>query len=190
MINKVFLLILFAIGVFTNIHAQDTLSFKNTRDKTIYVEFLGASNLIGVSFDSRFTPVSSWGYRIGVSYFQGGDSFIIASKSNSGLFFPIEVNFLTFGNNHKLELGLGSNLGIYNEHIYFMEESKGTHETINSINNKTFGYYFFFNIGYRYLSTKGFLFRIGLSPSFSFKDKYGITKEPFIYPYISFGYSF
>ena len=32
--------------------------------------------------------------------------------------------------------------------------------------------------------------RIGLSPSFSFNDKHGITKEPFIYPYISFGYSF
>lgn len=38
--------------------------------------------------------------------------------------------------------------------------------------------------------TKGFLFRIGLSPSFSFNDKHGVTKEPFIYPYISFGYSF
>lgn len=56
--------------------------------------------------------------------------------------------------------------------------------------NTTFGYYFFSNIGYRYISTKGFLFRIGLSPSFSFNDKHGVTKEPFIYPYISFGYSF
>lgn len=28
------------------------------------------------------------------------------------------------------------------------------------------------------------------SPSFSFNDKHGVTKEPFIYPYISFGYSF
>ena len=165
MIKKGFLLALFAIGVFANIFAQDTLSFKKTRDKNIYIEFLGASNLIGVSFDSRFTPISPWGYRIGISYFQGGDSFIKASNSNRGLFFPIEVNFLTSGNKHKLELGLGSNLGIY-------------------------GYYFFSNIGYRYISTKGFLFRIGLSPSFSFNDKHGITKEPFIYPYISFGYSF
>lgn len=55
---------------------------------------------------------------------QGGDSFIKASNSNRGLFFPIEVNFLTSGNKHKLELGLGSNLGIYNEHISFIEESK------------------------------------------------------------------
>ena len=172
MIKKGFLLASFAIGVFANIFAQDTLSFKKTRDKNIYVEFLGSSNLIGVSFDSRFTPISPWGYRLGVSYFQGGDSFIKASNSNRGLFFPIEVNFLTSGNKHKLELGLGSNLGIY------------------FTSNTTFGYYFFSNIGYRYISTKGFLFRIGLSPSFSFNDKHGVTKEPFIYPYISFGYSF
>ena len=76
MIKKGFLLASFAIGVFANIFAQDTLSFKKTRDKNIYIEFLGASNLIGVSFDSRFTPISPWGYRIGISYFQGGDSFI------------------------------------------------------------------------------------------------------------------
>ncbi len=158
MIKKGFLLASFAIGVFANIFAQDTLSFKKTRDKNIYVEFLGSSNLIGVSFDSRFTPISPWGYRLGVSYFQGGDSFIKASNSNRGLFFPIEVNFLTSGNKHT--------------------------------SNTTFGYYFFSNIGYRYISTKGFLFRIGLSPSFSFNDKHGVTKEPFIYPYISFGYSF
>ena len=176
--------------VFANIFAQDTLSFKKTRDKNIYIEFLGASNLIGVSFDSRFTPISPWGYRIGISYFQGGDSFIKASNSNRGLFFPIEVNFLTSGNKHKLELGLGSNLGIYNEHISFIEKSKDQYETINLTSNTTFGYYFFSNIGYRYISTKGFLFRIGLSPSFSFNDKHGVTKEPFIYPYISFGYSF
>ena len=72
----------------------------------------------------------------------------------------------------------------------FIEESKEQYETISSTSNTTFGYYFFSNIGYRYISTKGFLFRIGLSPSFSFNDKHGITKEPFIYPYISFGYSF
>lgn len=43
MIKKGFLLALFAIGVFANIFAQDTLSFKKTRDKNIYIEFLGAS---------------------------------------------------------------------------------------------------------------------------------------------------
>lgn len=35
MIKKGFLLALFAIGVFANIFAQDTLSFKKTRDKNM-----------------------------------------------------------------------------------------------------------------------------------------------------------
>lgn len=107
-----------------------------------------------------------------------------------GYFSLLKLTSSPHGNKHKLELGLGSNLGIYNEHISFIEESKEQYETISSTSNTTFGYYFFSNIGYRYISTKGFLFRIGLSPSFSFNDKHGITKEPFIYPYISFGYSF
>ena len=146
MIKKGFLLASFAIGVFSKIFGKDPFSFKKTRDKNIHVGVLGSFNLIGVSFDSRFTPISPWGYRLGVSYFQGGDSFIKASNSNRGLFFPIEVNFLTSGNKHKLELGLGSNLGIYNEHIYFIEKSKDQYETINLTSNTTFGYYFFSNI--------------------------------------------
>ena len=109
--------------MFLQIYSHRTPYLSKRQEKNIYVEFLGSSNLIGVSFDSRFTPISPWGYRLGVSYFQGGDSFIKASNSNRGLFFPIEVNFLTSGNKHKLELGLGSNLGIYNEHIYFIEKS-------------------------------------------------------------------
>lgn len=71
MIKKGFLLALFAIGVFANIFAQDTLSFKKTRDKNIYIEFLGASNLIGVSFDSRFTPISPC-----IVYTKDGDGWI------------------------------------------------------------------------------------------------------------------
>ena len=46
MIKKGFLLASFAIGVFANIFAQDTLSFKKTRDKNIYVEFLRSLTLL------------------------------------------------------------------------------------------------------------------------------------------------
>lgn len=186
MTKKFFLLALFVIGVFENIFSQDTLSLKKIRDKNIYIEFWGASNLIGISFDSRLTPISPWGCRLGISYFQGGNSYIKGSNSNRGVFFPIEVNYLIGQNKHKLEFGVGSSLGIYSEHTsFFIEESKNQSTTIT-----TLGYYLFSNVGYRYLSTKGFLFRTGLSPSFSFKGKHGVTKEPFIYPYISFGYSF
>lgn len=52
-----------------------------------------------------------------------------------------------------------------------------------------FGYFLFGNIGYRYQRTNGFMFRVGLSPSFNFGDKHGIIKSAF-YPYIGLGWSF
>ena len=52
-----------------------------------------------------------------------------------------------------------------------------------------FGYFLFGNIGYRYQRTNGFMFRVGLSPSFNFGDKHGLSKSAF-YPYIGLGWSF
>lgn len=190
--KKAFLLTLLVIGISLNAIAQEKLSLERKRYKSVYLEFLGASNLIGISYDSRLSPTSHWGYRIGISYYQGGNSY---SSPNRGVFFPIEFNHLIGKNKHKLEIGLGSNLGIYNQsisYIYasFTEDIDNQSAVIQSTSQTTFGYYLFSNIGYRYLSNKGFLFRIGLNPSFNFKDKHGITKEPSVYPYISFGYSF
>ena len=44
-------------------------------------------------------------------------------------------------------------------------------------------------IGYRYQRDNGFMFRVGVSPSFHFCDKYGLQKSAF-YPYIGLGWSF
>lgn len=52
-----------------------------------------------------------------------------------------------------------------------------------------FGYFFFGDIGYRYQRPNGFMFRVGVSPSFNFGDKYGLNKAAF-FPYIGFGWSF
>ena len=52
-----------------------------------------------------------------------------------------------------------------------------------------FGYFFFGDIGYRYQRPNGFMFRVGVSPSFNFGDKYGLNKTAF-FPYIGFGWSF
>ncbi len=176
--------------VFTNTFAKGPLSLIKTKDKSIYIELLGASNLIGISFDSRFASTSNWGYRIGWSYFQGGESFVKSSNSNKGSLFPIEINYLAFKNKHKLEVGFGSNIGVYKEYSSYTKESKTNNVTIETSSTSTFGYYLYANIGYRYVSNRGLLFRVGLCPSFNFNDKHGINKEPFIYPYISLGYSF
>ena len=49
-----------------------TLSAKaqteEARDKSVYVEILGASNGIGINYDARFKHESPWGYRVGVGF--------------------------------------------------------------------------------------------------------------------------
>lgn len=170
---------------------KDTISVKDARNKSIYIELLGASNLIGISYDSRISPTSNWGYRLGISYFRSGSSPFSGSPSNDCIFFPLEINYLIGRKKSKLELGAGTSLGLYKENIYFLEYDKPEGEIkINSILQKTFGYYLFSNIGYRYQSNNSFLFRAGINPSFSFKGKHGIKREPLLYPYLSFGYSF
>ena len=66
--KKAFLLTLLVIGISLNAIAQEKLSLERKRYKSVYLEFLGASNLIGISYDSRLSPTSHWGYRIGISY--------------------------------------------------------------------------------------------------------------------------
>lgn len=67
-------------------------------------------------------------------------------------------------------------------------ETEGIAEPYESKENR-FGYFLFGNIGYRHQRTNGFMFRVGLSPSFNFGDKHGIIKSAF-YPYIGLGWSF
>ncbi len=74
------------------------------------------------------------------------------------------ANYL-YGKKHNLEIGITPS--------YFFAEKK---------------FYFSPRIGYRYEAPKGFLFRIGSSPSLSTKDEFGLSMLS--WGYISFGYSF
>ena len=47
----------------TNAISKSSPVFRN-----IYGELFGASNLIGVTYDSRFKAGSKWGYRAGLAY--------------------------------------------------------------------------------------------------------------------------
>lgn len=52
-----------------------------------------------------------------------------------------------------------------------------------------FGYYFFGNIGYRHVARSGFLFRVGISPSWQFGGSHAVHKGWF-WPYLGFGWAF
>ena len=120
-----------------------SLVLAQEKTRSLSVELLGAQNMVGVNYDSRFKGNSGWGYRVGIGY------------------------------------GYGDNSSWIDQKIAERYESK----------ENRFGYFLFGNIGYRYQRTNGFMFRVGLSPSFNFGDKHGLSKSAF-YPYIGLGWSF
>lgn len=133
-----------AISIPLNAFAQEKKSQKEKRYRSIYVELLGASNLVGISYDARIKESSSWGYRLGISYFLSTNSVFNNSHSNYGVFFPLEMNYLMGKKKRKLELGVGTSLGLYSEKGPSIEynEVQGTSETY-SISQSVFGYYLF-----------------------------------------------
>ena len=162
--------------------------------RNISVEALGAQNTIGINYDTRLHGNSGWGYRIGIGFGYGNSDSFFEETTIKGVGIPLEMNYLFGKKNSKLEVGVGTSIGVYRikEGLAFYYEStlehpEGIFET--HYNNDTrFGYFFFGNIGYRYQRPKGFVFRTGFTPSFSF-GKCGLTRS-FFYPYISFGWSF
>lgn len=187
------LLIVFLAATQTAVAQQN-----ESTQKSLYAELLGASNLIGVNYDSRFKPNSPWGYRVGLGYtYSKNYNMFSGSNSLKGVDVPLEANYLLGKKRSKLELGLGLNLGYYTEKydvwtLKKVSEEDGipyyTTEYAGEDSHSTWGYYFFGNIGYRYQPSHGFQFRAGISPSFNLGGKHAVTKS--IFPYISFGYVF
>lgn len=189
---KKVLLSLFALCYFSAVMAQQ-------KTRNLSVELLGAQNVVGVNYDSRFDGNSGLGYRVGIGYGYGNNSGLFDQKIN-GVGVPLELNYLLGKKNSKLELGFGASLGVYQVKETYVKDTgeypdgENTDETSPNIDFYTssrtlFGYFFFGDIGYRYQRPNGFMFRVGVSPSFNFGDKYGLNKAAF-FPYIGLGWSF
>lgn len=195
-IMRKIVLSLFALCCFSAVMAQQ-------KTRSLSVELLGAQTIAGINYDSRFEGNSGLGYRVGIGYGYGDNSGWPDQKIN-GVGVPLELNYLLGKKNSKLELGFGVSLGVYHikETMAYVEDTgwyPGTEDTDQkdgeikyyTYKNKEnrFGYFFFGDIGYRYQRPNGFMFRVGVSPSFNFGDKYGLNKAAF-FPYIGFGWSF
>lgn len=189
------------------------------RQQSIYLELGGASTIVGINYDSRFSEFSHWGWRTGLSWgYSESSDFLDGDENTRAYAVPVEINYL-LGNQHShLELGMGVSLGIYNGHYQETEWQQIDAQTYEKIKDSpdvdvrgfenvstgvmqyyqgttyqhsrnVFGYYVFGNIGYRHTAKNGFQFRVGVSPSFNFGDSHGVQK-PVLYPYISFGKAF
>ena len=187
-------LLILCVAVAQSAMAQQV---ENTQ-KSMYLELFGASNIVGVNFDSRLKPNSPWGYRVGLGYtYSKNYGLLSGSNSIRGVDVPIEANYLLGKKRSKLELGLGVNLGYYKEKYdtwdlkeIGKEDGITYYESIykGEDSRSLWGYYCFGNIGYRYQPSHGFQFRAGISPSFNLGGKHAVSKS--VFPYISFGYVF
>ena len=205
-------LLIFALflGLHTVAMAQESNGLE--KDKAVYLELLGASNLAGINYDARFNDHTRFGWRAGLSFAYGKNSGLFGQGSNvRGYVVPLEVNYLVGRQKNNLELGLGTGLGIYNVHETRGEVVNGPASSLTAEQQKhviseyktdngtqtllayeesrnTFDYYFFGNIGYRHVSNNGFLFRAGITPAFTFsKDA---SKKVNFRPYVAFGWAF
>lgn len=174
----------------TTCDSSESLSPKN-----VYAELLGASNIFGISFDSRFNKKCAFGFRAGISMGIGGSLFHFDRNNNSftaGI--PLEINGI-FGRGHsKFEAGIGTNLGLVTRHKYTMTVDDHITDGLNDwhMRKTTSSYFYYFryaNIGYRLQKENGFMFRAGLTPTFTFGGTGELRLFPFILPYIAFGYT-
>lgn len=139
--------------------------------KYVGVEFLGASTGVGLRYDQRFSGNSGFGFSAAIAYAHGDDSAYSKGSGMDNILIPVEINYLTGEGNSHFEAGFGMMNGRY-----------------HMPDNTSYGYYFYLNLGWRYQLPKGFMFRVGISPSFG-KGSHYVEKKAF-YPYIGLGWSF
>ena len=172
--------------------------------RSINLELLGVYNLVGISFDSRFSENSKFGYKIGLGYGYENSTYVngwsIEINGKSAAFrtspvgylrdlslthvvsLPVSAYYLFGKNNHHFDLGLG--VSPYYAHF---GDIFAFVSTIPNPGNG-FRYYCFLQTAYRYESPKSpFLYSIGIdipfkTPGSDFVQAIGL------YPKFSIGY--
>ena len=202
----------------------DSDSMPKTRD--IYLEIGGPSILGGVTYEQRFNNHTRWGWRAGLGFgYSENNGFLTLNGSTRAWTLPVGVNYMIGSRRNALELGAGVSVGIYLVHndyweqdiideatydnlkdnphasyyVYTGDDGKPVYVALYShrTSKTAFGYFFFGNIGYRHVSKHGFLFRVGLTPTFNFGDSHAVSVAwTDSYPkvgltgYLSFGWAF
>ncbi|WP_051617596.1 hypothetical protein [Prevotella sp. HUN102] len=166
-------------------------------NKSIYGELGGASNGIGVNYDARFKEGSQWGYRVGFGFGYSKTSFLFGVGTSTRVYsVPLEINYLAGKKKSRFEVGAGVNVGLYNDHFIGFEivpdeEHHGYNVRLTPyISENSVSAVAFVNIGYRYTSTRGFQFRVGITPCYQLTPNRDVVNRFGLAPYISFGKAF
>ena len=167
---------------------------------SVYYELWGGSTGAGVYYDARFRKDSPFGFRAGFAWYceiytDKGYSFFDPLAVGYELAVPFEVNYLLGPRNHKFEAALGCNMGYYKLRLKYSDVPtcgdsfflRGVH--LEDGPRSMFAYYVYANLGYRFISRRGFQLRAGANFATDFGGKHGLSKIP-VFPYVSFGYAF
>jgi hypothetical protein len=157
------------------------------RSKSVYGELLGASQMLGVNYDARFNSGASdgfgWRTGLGIGYAYSSSAVAIsfadgemAVAYNQMFRFavPLEVNYLLGKGKSKFESGAGAIVCLDR----YTSDTGGAPE-------QSFGAIPYLSLGYRLVTDRGFLMRVGAVPLLGF--------SPFkvrFYPYLGFGWAF
>ena len=182
--------------------AQTADSPQAARKRSVYMELFGASEVFGISFESRDIPFSKrLGYRVGLSYFGFTSEQSNLSEVKDGFGVPLEVNYLIgkMEKRSKFEVGLGVNMGGHKREYWRYignEQEKGADMEYQDLRRnyalaKTFSFtcFLFGTIGYRFQAWNGFQLRMGVNPSVGL-SKYNTKDGVYLNPYLSLGYAF
>lgn len=153
--------------------------------RSVYLEFLGASNGIGVGYDARFNKGGSfgWGWRTGLGFGYSNSNITAVGVSDSGYDFydqsfrlavPLEINYLFGKRASKFDLGAGA----------ILCTDRYTSKTGADPKNVT-GVIPYLSSGYRLVTEKGFVLRAG------FLTLYETGGNNFVFwPHLGFGWAF
>ena len=129
------------------------------RKNATYIELGGWAFWYSLNYEHRISLADN--HRLGL----GGGLMLIPPTKDASLLAGLHLNYL-LGKTHNLEIGITPS-------VFFGEEKE---------------FYFSPRIGYRYEGPKGFLFRLGISPSMIKRESSGLSM--LMWAYLFFGYAF
>lgn len=164
---------------------------------SLYGEIGGPGWGLSANWDARFKTASPWGYRIGLSWAGRWDNS--AGIHTHTIYYGLTtgVNYLIGKRKSKLELGAGNQLRLISSKLAYASYLDVTGDISVQTKNKTQARDFLYmNIGYRHVSSHGFLFRCGLTPMVNITKGWDDSNDSyskgavFFAPYVSFGKAF
>ena len=139
-------------GPAAEVQAQDS---PEVRPNAVYLEALGNGGMFSWNYE-RVTA-SSMGFRVGIASWKAADFW--GEGSSTFLTFPVTLSWVPGGRGSGLELGGGFLLGREGQRDEPSAETKGI-ANLTAI------------LGYRWVTTKGWLLRAGFTPFYPLAGDY------------------